>query len=147
MFNLVPFNKRNDLIPRDQFFNQIFDQFFKEDFFAPFNTAGNSFHVDLTETNESYVVKADLPGIKKDDITINFENDYLTISAQRDDEAEVKESNYLRRERRYGQFSRSFYVRNVREENIDAEFSDGVLSVTLPKKENTASGNKTITIR
>lgn len=144
---MIPFNKKNDLMPREQFFNQVFDQFFGEDFFAPFNAQGNSFHVDLEEKNDSYVIKADLPGIKKEDINISFANDYLTISAKRNEDTEITENNYLRRERRYGEFNRSFYIRNVRDENIDAEFNDGVLTVSLPKRENTSVGNKTIPIR
>ncbi|SDF76118.1 heat shock protein Hsp18 [Sporomusa acidovorans] len=147
MFNLIPFNKKNELTSREDFFNQVFDQFFREDFFAPFTTTGSSFHVDLKETNDSYMIKADLPGIQKGDITIHFENDYLTISAKRNDETEIKDGNYLRRERRFGEFSRSFYIRNVRDENIDAEFTDGVLTITLPKRENNATINKTIPIR
>jgi HSP20 family protein len=147
MYNLIPFNKKKDLMPREHFFNQVFDQFFGEDFFAPFNAKGNSFQVDLEEKNDSYVIKADLPGIKKEDININFANDYLTISAKRNEDTEVKEDNYLRRERRYGEFNRSFYMRNVRDEDIDAEFNDGVLTVSLPKRENTSVGNKTIPIR
>lgn len=147
MFNLIPFNKKNDLMPREQFFDQVFNQFFREDFFAPFNTTGNNFHVDLKETKDSYVIKADLPGIKKEDITLSFANDYLTISAKRNEETETNENNYLRRERRYGEFNRSFYIRNVRDENIDAEFNDGVLTIFLPKREITCAGNKTIPIR
>ena len=147
MFNLIPFNRKSELTPRENFFNQVFDQFFREDFFAPFNAAANSFHVDLKETDDSYLIKADLPGMKKEDITIRFDNDYLTIYAKRNEETEVKESSYLRRERRYGEFSRSFYIRNVRDENIEAEFNDGVLTVTLPKRDKTYADGKTITIR
>ena len=147
MFNLIPFNRKNEVAPRDDFFSQMFDQFFREDFFAPFTSAGNSFRVDLQETDDAYVIKADLPGISKEDITLGFANDYLTIAAKRNDEIEENKNNYLRRERHYGEFSRSFYVRNVREENIDAEFNDGVLTVSLPKKEKTITTNKSIPIR
>lgn len=147
MFNLIPFNRKNEVAPRDDFFTQVFDQFFREDFFAPFTSVGNSFRVDLQETDDAYVIKADLPGIRKEDITLGFANDYLTIAAKRNDEIEENKNNYLRRERRYGEFSRSFYIRNVREENIDAEFKDGVLMVSLPKKEKTITVNKTIPIR
>lgn len=148
MFNLIPFsNRKNELASREDFFNHAFDQFFREDFFAPFNTAGNNFRVDLRENADSYVIKADLPGIRKEDIAIQFVNDYLTISAKRNEEEETKEDNYLRRERRYGEFNRSFYIRNVHNEKIDAEFKDGVLTVSLPKRETAAIDNKTIQIR
>ena len=148
MFNLVPFNKRNDLVQREDFFNNVFDQFFREDFFAPFNAAGNRFLVDLSETKDAYIIKADLPGVKKEDISINMANNYLTISAKRSEESETVEGqNYLRKERRYGEFDRRFYVKNIQAEKIDAEFKDGVLTVSLPKETGSADNKKTITIR
>lgn len=147
MFNLVPFNRKNEMAPREDFFNHLFDQFFREDFFAPFMAAGNSFRVDLRENRDAYLISADLPGMKKEDITIQFANDYLTISAKRQEEVTDQEENYLRRERHQGEYSRSFYIKNVRDEAIDAEFKDGVLTVTLPKREPATDNNRTITIR
>ena len=147
MFNLVPFNRKNELTKREDFFNQFFDHFFKDDFLAPFSGAENSIRVDLKETDAAYEITADLPGMKKEDISVELSNDYLTIGAKREEQNEDKGENYLRRERRYGEFKRSFYIRNVRSEGIDAEFKDGVLKITLPKLENRQDGGKTITIR
>jgi HSP20 family protein len=111
--------------------------FFNDDFLTPFGNMGNAFRVDLRETENEYIVEADLPGVKKGDITLQYENQYLTISAKRDETQEVKDENYVRRERRYGQFQRSIYVDNVMDNKIDAKFNDGVLTVTLPKQDKT----------
>lgn len=149
MFDLVPFNKNNQVASRENFFNQLFDNFFKEDFFAPFTAMGNGgFHVDLKETAAAYAVEADLPGIKKEDINLQYANNYLTITANREEVKEDKdEENYLRRERHYGQFQRSFYVSNVADDKIAAEFKDGVLKIVLPKLDKTARTVNTIPIK
>jgi HSP20 family protein len=140
-------NKKNALSSREDLFNQIVDTFFHEDFFAPITMSGNSFRVDLKENATSYVIKADLPGVKKEDISIRFANNYLTISARRNEDTKTEENNYLRRERRYGELNRSFYVGNVQNETIDAEFKDGVLTISLPKRENPPDSSQTISIR
>lgn len=138
MFEMVPF-RRNNLSKRgDDFFGNFFNNFFDDNFLMPANFMGNSFKVDLKETENSYIVEADLPGVPKEAINIEYENNYLIISAKREDNVEDKRDNYVRRERHYGEFRRSFYVDNIDENKIDASFKDGVLMVTLPKtdKEN-----------
>lgn len=147
MFNLIPVNRRSGVPVGEDLFSQVVDDFFRGDFFAPLNSTENSFRVDLKESDKDYVIHADLPGVKKEDIEIRLAGDYLTISAARNAETETKEENYLRRERHYGEFSRSFYIRDVREDSIDAEFKDGVLTVALPKREMAENANKKITIR
>ncbi|ADK17271.1 MULTISPECIES: heat shock protein Hsp18 [Clostridium] len=134
MFDMVPFRKNNSLKRGDAFDNFV-DSFFNNDFFAPMNMNGfgNGFKVDLKENETSYIVCADLPGINKDSIDLDFNNNYLTISAKRDDSIEDKNENFVRRERRYGEFRRSFYIDNVDDKNITASFNDGVLKVILPK--------------
>lgn len=135
MFDLIPFKKNHSLAKRGELFNHWMDHFFNDDFFAPFVTNQNPFRVDLRETKEAYLIDADLPGLKKEDISIEYNNNYLTISGKREENMENNTENTLRRERRYGQFQRSFYVTNIEEEKIHASFKDGVLSLTLPKKE------------
>lgn len=87
----------------------------------------------MKETDDKYLVEADLPGVKKEDINIEYDNGNLTISAKRDETLEDKNENYVRRERHYGEFRRSLYIRNVDEDKIDASFNDGVLKIVLPK--------------
>jgi HSP20 family protein len=91
--------------------------------------------VDIHETENELVLKADLPGIDEKDLDIRVENNMLTIRGERKFEQEVKEDNYLRVERSYGSFSRSFSLPNtVNTEAIDAEYKNGVLRVLMPKR-------------
>ncbi|MBI4472281.1 MAG: Hsp20/alpha crystallin family protein, partial [Acidobacteria bacterium] len=92
--------------------------------------------VDIFETEGEIVVKAELPGMGRKDITLNLENNVLTLRGERRFEKETKEENYHRIERSYGGFSRSFSIPSmVDEEKIRADYKDGVLSIVLPKKE------------
>jgi HSP20 family protein len=92
--------------------------------------------VDIFETEHSLVVKADLPEIKPEELDIRVENNILTIRGERKFEKQVNEKNYLRVERAYGSFSRSFSLANtVNPDAIQAEYKNGVLMLTIPKRE------------
>ena len=92
--------------------------------------------VDIFETEHELVVKADLPDIKPEELDIRVENNILTIRGERKFEKQVNEDNYLRVERAYGSFSRSFSLANtVNSDAIKAEYKDGVLTLTIPKRE------------
>jgi len=92
--------------------------------------------VDIYETSNELVVKADLPDMTEKDIDVRVENNLLTITGERKFEKNLAEENYLRVERSYGSFSRSFSLPNtVNPEGIHAEYSNGVLTVKLPKRE------------
>ncbi|MBC1520701.1 Hsp20/alpha crystallin family protein [Listeria aquatica] len=99
---------------------------------------GSQMNVDISETEENYQVKADLPGFNKEDIRVDFENGILTIKGQREKKADVKDDagNFIRRERSSGSISRSFALQNVDASGVKADFVDGVLSIVLPKLEN-----------
>src|SRR5262252_1178233 len=92
--------------------------------------------VDIYETGQELVVKADLPDVKPEDLDIRVENHLLTIRGERKFEKKVDENNYLRVERSYGSFSRSFSLANtVNPEAIKAEHKNGMLTLTIPKRE------------
>jgi len=92
--------------------------------------------VDIYETEQELVVKADLPDIDPKDLDIRVENNILTIRGERKFEKKVSEENYLRVERAYGSFSRSFSLANtVNSEAIKADYQNGVLTLTIPKRE------------
>ena len=92
--------------------------------------------VDIYETADELVVKADLPDINEKDLDVRVENNTLTIRGERKFEKEVSEDNFLRVERAYGSFSRSFSLPNtVDTERIKADYREGVLSVRMPKRE------------
>jgi HSP20 family protein len=92
--------------------------------------------VDIFETEQELVVKADLPDVKPEELDIRVENNILTIRGQRKFEKKVTEDKYLRVERSYGSFSRSFSLANtVNTEAIKADYKDGVLTLSIPKRE------------
>ena len=92
--------------------------------------------VDVYETNGSIILKADLPDVKQNDVEIAIEGNTLTIKGERKRESEVQEKSYYRIERSYGTFTRSFTLPpTIDTEKIDASFSQGVLKLTLPKRE------------
>lgn len=92
--------------------------------------------VDIFETEGEIVVKAELPGMDRNDITLHLENNVLSLRGERKFEKETKDENYHRIERSYGTFSRSFAIpATVDEEKIRADYKDGVLKIILPKKE------------
>jgi HSP20 family protein len=94
--------------------------------------------VDIFETEAEIVVKAELPGMDRKDITLNLEKNVLTLKGERRFEKETKDENYHRIERSYGGFSRAFAIpATVDEEKIRADYKDGVLKIALPKKEQT----------
>jgi HSP20 family protein len=90
--------------------------------------------VDMFETEDATVVKTAVPGVKPDDIDITISGNTLTISGETTQEEEVKEENYIRRERRYGSFSRSVVLpESLKPDEAEASFEDGVLTLTIPK--------------
>lgn len=92
--------------------------------------------VDIFETEHELVVKADLPDVKPEDLDIRVENNLLTIRGERKFEKKVDQKDYLRVERSYGSFSRSFSLANtVNADAIKADYQNGVLTLTLPKRE------------
>ena len=97
--------------------------------------AVNAFRTDVIDTGDAYQLQSELPGFKKEDISIDVENDVLTISAERHMEAdESKRPNFVKRERFYGSFSRSFDVSGIEVDQIQAAYQDGILTLTMPKK-------------
>ena len=103
--------------------------------------------VDIYETPNELVVKADLPDVNEKDIDMRVENNLLTIRGERKFEKSVSEENYLRVERTYGAFSRSFSLPNtVNAEKIGAEYKNGVLTVTLPKREESKPRQVKVTV-
>lgn len=92
--------------------------------------------VDIKETEDALVLRAELPGLTKEDVKITLENQVLTLSGERKFEKEAKGESYHRIERSYGAFTRAFTLpTHVKTEKVDATFADGVLTVTLPKME------------
>jgi HSP20 family protein len=92
--------------------------------------------VDIFEKNDAIVIHAEIPGVKKEDVSVEFKDGVLSLKGQREFDKEVKEDNYYRRERSFGSFQRSFTLPDVVDvEKIKANFKDGVLEIEIPKLE------------
>ena len=106
--------------------------------------ASHIMKTDVKEKDNIYEVDIDLPGFKKDEIQIQLENGYITVSAAKglDKDEKDKDGKYIRRERYAGNVSRSFYVSDkVQKEDIHPKFENGILSFTVPKEQNTVEEN------
>lgn len=116
------------LLPGRFYFDNFFDDFNEEKKLTTMNC-------DIYEKDEKYNIIIDIPGFDKKDIKIDIEDGYLTIEATRnvENEEESEEKRYIKRERFYGSFKRQFYIGDVNEENIEAQFKDGTLKIIIPK--------------
>lgn len=123
-------------------FDDMMNSFFKP---TTFSSRAMQMRADVEENEKEYILSVDLPGFDKKDIELSLDNGYLTISAKKEEKEEGK--NYIRRERSLTS-SRSFYVGDVvSEEDIDAKFVNGTLSLTIPKLERKELPKKTIEIK
>lgn len=134
MFELIPF-QRGIHVPK-QLYNveNLFENFFREPFF-PGNLQNTDLKVDIRENEKEYILEADLPGITKENLHLNFEDNVLTIAVEKDEQLNDEKENYICRERRSEYISRQFAFDNVASERIQAEYTNGVLKVNLPKSQ------------
>ena len=127
MFELTPYERRH----QRALFNPFRDmENFEKNFWG--DMAATDFKTDIKDNGKEYVLEAELPGFKKEDIHVDIEDGYMTISAERSNETEKKDDkgNFVRRERSYGAVSRSFDISSVKTEDITGEYKDGVLTLT-----------------
>lgn len=130
----------------ENLFDDFMDDAFERNFFGGRNPlhgkhSKNLMKTDVKETETGYELDIDLPGFKKDEISAHLEDGYLTVSAAKgvDKDEKDNEGRYIRRERYSGSMTRSFYVGNaVTEEDIKAKYEDGILSLSIPKKDQKA---------
>ena len=106
------------------FFDNFLDEFKEND----------KMKCDIYEKDNIYHIEADIPGFTKDDIKVEFNKGNLTITAEKSNDEEQEEKNYLRRERYYGKYQRTFYLGEINEEDAEATFLNGILKITIPKK-------------
>lgn len=145
MFELTPFVRGNHPAQRNNPFRDIDD--FERDFFG--NPPMPDFKTDITDKGSEILLEAELPGFAKDDIHIDIDNNYLTISAERHNSSEEKDkkNNVIRRERFSGKFSRCFDIEGIDAEKITASYEDGVLKLNMPKREEASPKTRRLEIK
>ncbi|MDD6526835.1 MAG: Hsp20/alpha crystallin family protein [Oscillospiraceae bacterium] len=139
--NVNTYNPFRDMEEFERSFFYPFDSFFGTSDLAEFKT-------DLVDEGDSYLLEADLPGFDKKDIKLDIKDDVLTVKAERHSKTEEKDSHHkvIRRERSYGCYSRQFDVSGIKTDEIKAKYDNGVLKLTLPKKEEESPKSKTLEI-
>jgi len=130
MFDLTTYRPKNNLMT-------LFDDFFNDDFFFP-TTKSNTHLIktDIIEEDDKFIVKADMPGLKKDDVDINIKDNILSIKAERKDESVDEKKNFIKKEIFVGKVERTFSLpNNIESDKISAEMIDGQLLISIPKSE------------
>lgn len=117
-----------NLVNRDTFFGSLFDEL------GDVRRSSGVVRSDVYERDGNYVIEADVPGFKKENVKIDYNEGYIRISGKKEEVVE-ENTNYLHRERSYGEFSRSYYVGNIDDSKVKAKFEDGTLKVTFPKED------------
>ena len=142
MYSMIPFGRYNRSL------NSLFDDF-ERSFFSGDRRELPTFRTDIQDKGDHYLLEADLPGFKKEDIDLHLEDGVLTITAKHDETREDKDGSgkYICRERRTGSYARSFDVSGIREEDISAAYDNGVLKLTLPKQGEPQPQSRKITIQ
>lgn len=136
MFGLVPFQRSFHQVPKTLFdVDSLFESFFNAPVFPEFFRNSTDLKVDIRDAEKEYILEADLPGLKKEDLHVEFKDNLLTIAVEKNEEIKEEKESYLRRERRMQSIVRSFAFDQVDDEGIKAQYENGVLKVTLPKKE------------
>ena len=136
---IVRWRPMRDMMNVQDEMNRLFDRFFGRELWDD-DERMNQMNwvpvVDIKEDKDEFVVSAELPGMKKEDVHITFNNGNLAIEGERKKEQEEKDANYHRVERSYGKFYRSFQLPSgIQANKILADFKDGILKITLPKSE------------
>ncbi|MCI8478758.1 MAG: Hsp20/alpha crystallin family protein [Oscillospiraceae bacterium] len=141
MFGMIPFERSDD-----NFFD-LFDNFERK-FFGNTNANLPAFRTDIRDAGDKFILEAELPGFQKEDISLDLKDGILTIHAEHHQKTEAKDDKggYIRRERRYGSFSRSFDVTGIDESGITAAYTNGILELSLPKAKPAVPETKRIAI-
>ncbi len=150
MFGLTPYNSRRNQMqnrtnnPFD--IDRVFENFFNDSVFPSYFRQSGLMKVDIKDDGDAYVLEAELPGIKKENVNIDVEDGNLTISVNQDEQTEEKNDNYLCRERRACSMRRSFSLDSIDVEKINAKMENGLLTLRLPKVEPTKPAGRKVEI-
>ncbi|HAE61240.1 MAG TPA: heat-shock protein Hsp20 [Eubacteriaceae bacterium] len=137
MAGLVPFN-RKDTGLFDTGFGDVYnmlDDFFSDNLLPARNLARDTFKVDVQENDNEYIIEADLPGVKKEEINLSFDHGRLGISVKKEEKIDEEKKNYIHKERRITSMCRNLYLADASGDDIKAKLEEGVLKINVAKKE------------
>lgn len=137
MAGLIPFNRRHGrLINRgfEDFYNRV-DDLLNEGFAYGENLIRGNFKMDIQKKDHEYLIEAELPGVKKEEVNLELEDGRLTISVKREENINEEGKNYIHKETRSSSMSRSVYLQDAQQEGVKAKLDNGILSITIPREE------------
>lgn len=136
MVGLIPFNRKNNSLfsPGFDDVTNMLDDFFTDRWPLRRNLALDTFKVDVVESEGEYVIEAEMPGVKKEEIKLELHEGRLMIGVTKEEKLEEEKKNYLHKERRVSSMERSIYLADAQEEEIKAKLDEGVLKIVIPKK-------------
>jgi HSP20 family protein len=140
MAGLIPFNRKNDITTSAiEDFRNMLDDFFADAWPFRRSLSADTFKIDVQDNKTEYVVEAELPGVRKEDLSITLDDGRLTIAAAKNETIEEKNKNYIHKERRYSSMSRSIMLADAESSGIKAKLDNGLLTVCVPKKNKPSS--------
>lgn len=145
MKDLIPFNRRNSLRRRggfEDFYNVLDDFFTNPASMMSRSLEGDTFKLDIKEEEDKYLIEAEMPGIKKEEVEIDVRDGRLNISVERKEETKEEQENYLHKERRISSMNRSVYLGDIKYEDISAKLEEGILSIEIYKDEEKEKSKK-----
>lgn len=135
MSDQLPNKKNRDSLMSnfENFYNSL-DNFFTNTGIVK-SELGGSFKLDVQEKDNEYIIEAELPGIKKEEISLDLKNERLNISISREENIEEEKKNYIHKERKVSSMSRSLFLSGSKSEGVKAKLEEGVLNITVPKEQ------------
>lgn len=133
MFGLTPFNKNQ--VRRTDDLDTFLDDFFSDRLFPLRSLRHDTFKLDVKDEGNAYFVEAELPGIKKEEIELNYQDGILSISVVREASNEEEQKNYIHKERRVSKMCRSLRLGDINMEQVEASLKDGILEIKAPKQQ------------
>ena len=148
MTKLIPFSENIDSFPHLQHdvFDNFLDYFFEPQLGMKYNPRCLAFRMDVKEKDKSYIIEADLPGVRKEDINIRVDGQVLNISVRRSNRSDESDDGYIRRERWFSSMSRSIRLPDGKMDDVRARLENGVLTLTVAKRVAGEDGPHRITI-
>ena len=135
MFRLTPYNT-NGIVRRSNDFSDLynlFDNVWNESLFTSPSLSTGGFKVDIRDTEGAFVLDAELPGITKEEVSVDYKDGLLTIKVEKEDSKDEDHNNYIYKERQHSSLQRVFKMKGVKREDLKAKLQNGILTVTAPK--------------
>lgn len=144
MTGLVPFNRKNTGLLNTGFedFYNMLDDFFSDNWSSRRSLEKDTFKINVQQNDNEYLIEAELPGVKKEEINIDMNDGRLNISVNREEKINEEKKNYIHRESRFSSMSRSIYLDDADSKGIKAKLDNGVLNITVPRQEKAIAAEK-----